>query len=60
MLSLARRENETIHLYTSDGVIAVTIGVINGNQVKLAIDAPRSVNVVRAEIDELFAGMDKI
>lgn len=53
MLSLARREKETLHFYTSDGLIAVTVRVIKGNQVKLSIDAPENVNVVRSEIDIL-------
>lgn len=53
MLSLARRENETLHFHTSDGLIAVTIRVIKGNQVKLAIEAPASVSIARSEIDEL-------
>lgn len=52
MLSLARREQETLHFYTSDGVIAITVTVIKGHQVKLAIDAPENVNIVRAEIDQ--------
>lgn len=54
MLSLARRENETLNFYTSDGLIAVTVRVIKGNQVKLTIDAPENVNVVRLEIDDLY------
>jgi len=53
MLSLARRENETLHFHTSDGLIAVTVRVIKGNQVKLAIEAPGNVSIVRSEIDEL-------
>jgi carbon storage regulator CsrA len=52
MLSLSRREEETLHFHTSDGLIAVTVRVIKGGQVKLAIDAPASVSIVRAEIDE--------
>jgi carbon storage regulator CsrA len=52
MLSLSRREEETLHFHTSDGLIAVTVRVIKGNQVKLSIDAPASVSIVRAEIDE--------
>lgn len=51
MLSLSRRENETLNIYTSDGLITVTVGAIKGNQVKLAIKAPDNVNIVRAEID---------
>lgn len=60
MLSLARRENETLHFYTSDGLIAVTVRVIKGNQVKLAIDAPENVNVVRLEIDDLHDAANSV
>lgn len=60
MLSLARRENETLHFYTSDGLIAVTVRVIKGNQVKFSIDAPENVNVVRSEIDVLHADTNNV
>lgn len=53
MLALGRRENETIHLYTAEGRISVTLRDIRGGQAKLAIDAPPGVSVVRAEIDGL-------
>lgn len=51
MLTLGRRENETIHLYTAEGRISITLRDIRGSQAKLAIDAPLGVNVVRAEVD---------
>jgi Carbon storage regulator (could also regulate swarming and quorum sensing) len=60
MLSLARRENETLHFYTSDGLIAVTDRVIKGNQVKLSIDASDIVNVIRSEIDVLHTDINNI
>lgn len=53
MLSLGRRETESIHLHTADGLIVVTVKMIKGNQVKLAIDAPKSVTIIREEIDAL-------
>jgi sRNA-binding carbon storage regulator CsrA len=60
MLSLARRENETLHFYTPDGLIAVTDRVIKGNQVKLSIDASDIVNVIRSEIDVLHTDINNI
>ncbi len=49
MLVLSRKINESIRI--SDN-IAVKIVEINGNRVRLAIDAPRDVTVDRAEIQE--------
>lgn len=53
MLSLARRKNEVINLHTSDGLISIRVAIIKDGQVKLAIAAPDSVNIARAEIDDL-------
>lgn len=53
MLSLGRRETESIHLHTADGLIVVTVKMIKGNHVKLAIEAPKSVAIIREEIDVL-------
>jgi len=47
MLILARKENETLVI---DGDIRITICQIRGNQVKLAIDAPDEVEVMREEL----------
>ncbi len=52
MLDLTRRPNESIRLYTSDGVIEITVNKIKGQQVRIGFDAPRSVSIVRREIDE--------
>lgn len=53
MLSFARRKNEVVNLHTSDGLISIKVAIIKGGQVKLAIAAPDSVNIARAEIDDL-------
>lgn len=52
MLVLTRREGETINLYIGDQVIAVR--VLDGSsrgQVRIGIDAPSNVKIVREEID---------
>jgi len=52
MLDLTRRPEESIRFYTSDGVIEITVHKIKGQQVRIGIDAPRNVNIVRREIDQ--------
>lgn len=47
MLVLARKVGESIMI---DHDIRVTVTRIEGNQVKLGIDAPKSVNVYRTEL----------
>lgn len=47
MLVLSRRENESIVI--GDG-ITVKVVEIRGNQVRLAIEAPKEVRVLRTEL----------
>lgn len=47
MLIITRREGETIVV---DHDIRITISRIKGNQVKLGIDAPSDVDVIREEL----------
>ena len=47
MLILARRKNETIVI---DENIRVTVLEVRGNQIKIGIDAPKEVNIRRAEL----------
>lgn len=47
MLVLTRKIGESLVI---DGDITIKVSVIQGNRVKLCIDAPRSHRVVRAEI----------
>ena len=48
MLVLTRRKYETIII---DGRIKVTVVRVQGNQVRLGIEAPQDVSVLRAELE---------
>jgi carbon storage regulator len=49
MLVLSRKRNETIII---DGDIRIMVVDIRGNQVRLGIEAPDSVRIVRRELRE--------
>lgn len=49
MLILSRRQGETIVI---DGNIRVTVMEVRGDQVRIGIEAPRSVSVHREEVYE--------
>jgi carbon storage regulator len=49
MLVLTRRISERIRI---DNNIQVTVVGINGDQVKLGIDAPKEINVWRSELQK--------
>lgn len=51
MLLLTRRPNESILLYTSDGVVEIKVSDIKGNQTRIGIDAPKSIKILRSEMD---------
>ena len=53
-LILSRKENEGITTHTADGAIRFTIAKIDGNRVRVAIDAPSHCDIVR---DELIPGV---
>ena len=50
MLVLTRREGDTVILETSDGPIEVSIAEINGSQIRVGFNAPKSVSIVRGEL----------
>jgi carbon storage regulator CsrA len=50
-LVLGRRQGETITLHTSDGDVTIRVKNINKEQVWLTLNAPKSINIVRSEID---------
>jgi carbon storage regulator len=47
MLVLTRRTGETVHISTD---IIVTVLGVDGNRIRIGIDAPRQVPVVRGEL----------
>jgi len=51
MLSLIRRPSETIQIVTSDGLIELTISDIQRNQAQIAIEAPKSIKILRSKFD---------
>ena len=50
MLVLTRREGDTVILETSDGPIEVSIAEINGSQIRVGFNAPKSVSIFRGEL----------
>lgn len=52
MLKLSRKAEESITIQTQEGTITISIEGVRGNQVKVGVDAPRSINVVRTELLE--------
>ena len=49
MLVLSRKAGETIHI---DGQIRIKIVTIDGKRVKVGIDAPEDIRVLRSELTE--------
>ena len=52
MLVLTRREGDTVILETSDGPITVSIEQNKGHQIRVGIEAPKSVRILRGELKE--------
>lgn len=52
MLVLTRRVGESIYIETDNEVIEVMILHAGGNQVRVGIEANKSVRIVRAELKE--------
>ncbi|MCA9055047.1 MAG: carbon storage regulator [Planctomycetaceae bacterium] len=50
MLVLSRKEGQTIVI--GDG-IEIQVAAIQGNRVKIAVNAPRDIRVMRGELTEL-------
>lgn len=51
MLCLTRRPEESIILHTANGQIEVVVSKINGNQVKIGVQAPPEVTIMRKEVE---------
>ena len=50
MLILGRRRGERITIQTSDGIITILPVAIDGDQIRIGIDAPKHIAVDRHEI----------
>ncbi|AQT61890.1 carbon storage regulator [Cellvibrio sp. PSBB023] len=51
MLVLGRRENQSIRIHTTDGIIEILITKLDDRHVKLGFEAPDAVTILRSEID---------
>ena len=51
MLVLTRKSDESIILHTSDGPIKIKTVRIKGSTVRIGVEAPEHVQIVREEID---------
>ena len=56
MLVLSRKVGESIYI---DGTIKVTIVTVRGNRVKVGIEAPEEVQIVRSELNDFQEHPDK-
>jgi len=55
MLVLSRKKGETIQVSSAAGEIRITVAEVRGGRVRLSIEAPRSVRVLRSELIESTA-----
>lgn len=50
MLKITRKPGEGLTIITSDGEIHIDFEIKSGKQIKLSIDAPVEVEILRAEL----------
>jgi len=50
MLVLTRNEGQNLMIETKEGLVTVKVLSVDGGQIKLGVDAPRSLPVNREEI----------
>lgn len=55
MLSLTRKEGEILNVYTTDGIIKFHVKSFRNGQVRIGVDAPMTVQIMRDEIDDGLA-----
>lgn len=55
MLLITRREDEIVNIYTTDGVIKIHVKSFRNGQVRIGVDAPMTVQIMRDEIDDGLA-----
>jgi carbon storage regulator CsrA len=51
MLVVKRKKNEVIDLHTSDGLVRILVVHVADKQVRVGIEAPQAVKVLRAELE---------
>ena len=51
-LVLKRKSEQSFILYTSDGPIVVTLGDTKKSEVRVSIEAPSNVHIMRGELVE--------
>lgn len=51
MLVISRKCKEGIILRTADGIVRITVADTRGNRAKIGITAPKTVHVLRSELD---------
>ena len=59
MRVLGRNVSQSISIYTSDGLIQVRLTSVAGQQARIGIEAPASVDIVRSEVDTLVEQNDE-
>ena len=52
MLFLTRKAGEILNIYTTDGLIQVHVKSFRNGQVRIGVDAPMTVQIMRDEIDD--------
>ena len=52
MLVLSRKSTESIHIGDS---VVVTVLEIRGNKVRIGIDAPKEIHVLRSELQDVIS-----
>ncbi len=55
MLFLTRKEGEILNVYTTDGIIKFHVKSFRNGQVRIGVDAPMTVQIMRDEIDDGLA-----
>lgn len=55
MLFLTRKEGEILNVYTTDGIIQIHVKSFRNGQVRIGVDAPMNVHIMRDEIDDGLA-----
>lgn len=58
MLVLSRKKNEKIVIGEGENAIVVSVAEIRGDRVRLGIEAPKSIPIVRQEVQNVQPAKD--